>query len=237
MSSATLSQGSFSVIQVGSMDRHITPNFEIPAGSFSVFQLVSLVARVFLYDQILLPVASKIKGKPVRRSFKQRMGIGLIFTSVSMAAVAIVESIYRRIALEQGFSDDSQAIVHLSAIWLLPYHFLGGLSVAFVAIGQTTFFYSELPKTMSSIASNLFILGMAAAMIASFITSTVDDITKRLGGESWVSSNINKGHYDYYYWFLAGLGLLNFIYFLACSKAYGPCKEDEGEISPEGDDI
>ncbi|GKV44868.1 hypothetical protein SLEP1_g52009 [Rubroshorea leprosula] len=120
------------------------------------------------------------------------MGIGLNFTSASMAAVAIVESIHREIGVEQGFSDDSQAIVHLSVVWLPPYHFPVGLSEAFVAVGQTTFFYSELPKTMSSIASNLFILGMAAAsLVASFITSTVDDITKRLGGESWVSSNIN----------------------------------------------
>lgn len=70
MFSVTLSQGSFLVIQVGSMDRNITPNFEIPAGSFIMFQLISLVTWVFLYDQIFLPVASKIKGKPVRLSFK-----------------------------------------------------------------------------------------------------------------------------------------------------------------------
>lgn len=166
------------------------------------------------------------------------MGIGPTFTSASMAAVAIVQSICRQVAVEQGLSDDSQTIVHLSAMWLLPYHFLGGLSEAFVAIGQITFFYSELPKTMSSIASNLFILGMAvASLVASFIRSTIDDITKRLGGENWVSSNINKGHYDYCYWFLAGFSLLNFIYLLACSKVYGPCKEDEGEISHEGDDV
>lgn len=54
--------------------------------------------------------------------------------------------------------------------------------------------------------------------------NTVDDITKRGGNEGWIRSNINKGHYDYYYWLLAGLNMANFIYFLACCKAYGPCK-------------
>ncbi|XVE97565.1 hypothetical protein REPUB_Repub03eG0030400 [Reevesia pubescens] len=238
MMSVTISQGSFFVIQAGTMDRHITSNFEIPAGSFGMFMIVSIVVWIAFYDRIALPLASKIKGKPVRLSLKQRMGIGLLCSCTSMVSLAIVEYIRRKIAIQEGLSDEPQATVHMSALWLLPFNVLGGLAEAFNAIGQIEFFYSELPRTMSSIASNLFGLGASAAsLVASFITSIVDDVTKK-GGESWISSNINKGHYDYYYWLLAGLSMLNFIYFFACIKAYGPCQGDDdsqAQASRKGD--
>ncbi|KAK8698577.1 hypothetical protein V6N13_114689 [Hibiscus sabdariffa] len=212
MMSVTVSIFSFTVIQTGTMDRHITPNFEVPAGSFGMFTLISLIVWIAFYDRIALPLASKIKGKRVRLSLKQRMGIGLLCSCASMG--------------------------HLSALWLLPYDVLAGLAEALNGIGQIEFCYSELPKTMSTVAANIFGLGaFIANLVASFITSTVDSVTKR-GGESWVSSNMNKGHYDYYYCLLAVLSMLNFIYFLACSKAYGPCHghhENQAEISRKGD--
>ncbi|XVF48566.1 hypothetical protein PTKIN_Ptkin03bG0200800 [Pterospermum kingtungense] len=214
------------------MDRHITRKFEIPAGSFVMFMLISLGLWIVFYDRIALPLASKIKGKPVRLGLKQRMGIGLLCSCASMVAMAIVEYIRRGIAIEEGFSDEPRAMVHMSALWLLPFNVLSGLSEAINSVGQIEFFYSELPKTMSSISCNLFGLGaLAGSLAASLITSTVNDVTKR-GGESWVSSNINKGHYDYYYWLLAGLNMLNFLYFLACSKVYGPCQGDNEDPAP-----
>lgn len=226
MYSVTLSQGSFLVIQASSMDRHITPSFQIPAGSFSIFLVISIVSWIYLYDRVFLPLASKIKGKNVRLSFKQRMGIGLILSISAMASASIVERVRRNIASEKG--------QQLSAMWLLPCYFLSGLGEAFAAIGQTEFFYSELPESMGCISSNLFGLGFSAAsLLASFITSLIDNITRRssLEGKSWVSSDIDKGHYDYYFWVLVVLSFLNFFYFLACSRAYGPCKGDEAQIS------
>uniref|UniRef100_A0A2N9F5W4 Major facilitator superfamily (MFS) profile domain-containing protein n=1 Tax=Fagus sylvatica TaxID=28930 RepID=A0A2N9F5W4_FAGSY len=219
MISVNLSQTSFPVLQAASMDRHITPYFEIPAGSFSVFMIISLIIWIALYDRIVLPLASKISGKPCRLNEKQRMGIGLLFSCLSMAAMAVVESVRRELAIEEGFSDESQALVNMSAMWLLPHLFFAGLAEAFNAVGQNEFYYSQLPKSMSSIASTLVGVGMSvASLVASFIMSTVDNVTKKGGEESWVSSNINKAHYDYYYWLLTGLSSVNLMYFLACSK-------------------
>ncbi|XVF48568.1 hypothetical protein PTKIN_Ptkin03bG0201000 [Pterospermum kingtungense] len=182
MVSVTLAQSSFSVIQAGTMDRHITPKFEIPAGSFVMFMLISLGLWIVFYDRIALPLASKIKGKPVCLGLKQKMGIGLLCSCASMVAMAAVEYIRRGIAIEEGFSDEPRAMVHTSALWLLLYNVLSGLSEAFNSVEQIEFFYSELPKTMSSISCNLFGLGaLAGSLVASFITSTVDDVTKRGG--------------------------------------------------------
>lgn len=99
-------------------------------------------------------------------------------------------------------------------------------------VGLNEFFYTELPKSMSSVASNLYSIGLSAAsLVASFIVGNVRGFISEANQESWVSSNINKGHYDYYYWLLSSLGVANFIYYLACSKAYGPCKGGQKGIT------
>ncbi|XP_015573060.1 protein NRT1/ PTR FAMILY 1.2 isoform X2 [Ricinus communis] len=233
--SVNVAQSSFPVLQASTMDRHIISKFEIPAGSMNVFMVISLAIWVSLYDRVIVPLASKLRGKPVRLSLKQRMGIGILLSSASMLAFAIAEKNRRERAIREGFSDDPNAVVNMSVLWLLPYLVLCGLAETFSAIGQNEFYYTELPKSMSSIAATLFDMGLSAAnLLASFIMSTIDSFSKRGGEESWVSSNINKGHYDYYYWLLASLSLLNFVYYLACSKGYGPCRAKEGN-APDDD--
>lgn len=44
---------------------------------------------------------------------------------------------------------------------------------------------------------------------------------------SWISSEINEGHYDYYYLVLAALSLVNMVYYVVCVRAYGPLKEEK----------
>ncbi|XP_071902883.1 protein NRT1/ PTR FAMILY 1.2-like [Coffea arabica] len=167
------------------------------------------------------------------------MGIGLFFTGLSMVISGVVERVRRRKAIEQGFLNDPQALVDMSAMWLVPQYVAGGFAEAFNAIGQIEFYYSEFPRTMSSVASSLFGLGMAVAnVLASAVLSTVDRYTKGEGKESWVSSNINKGRYENYYWLLSILSCVNLICFIICSWAYGPCADDvKREDDIEGNEL
>lgn len=223
--SINVSQNSFPLLQASSMNRHISSSFQIPAGSFGIFLVLSLAIWVAIYDRLVLPLASKIRGKKVRLDVKQRMGIGLFLSFIAMVVSAVVEQIRRRRAIQKGFINNPQAVIDMSAMWLVPQHCLNGFAEAFNAIGQTEFFYTQFPKSMSSIAAALFGLGMAVAnLLASVIVSSVDKYTSEKGKESWVSSNINKGHYDYYYWLLAIMSFVNLLYFLVCSWAYGPCE-------------
>ena len=238
MVSVTMSQGSFAVLQASTLDRHITTKFEIPAGSFSAFMILTVIIWIALYDRVIIPFASKIKGNPIGLSLTQKMGIGILFSSASMAAFAILEGVRRKNAIREGFADNPKAVLNISAVWLLPYHVFGGLAEAFNAIGQNEFYYAELPESMSSVATSLFQLGYSAAnMAASFIVNLVDNLSKTAGQKSWVSSNINKGHYDYYYWLLAGLSLVNFMYYLGCCKAYGPCNSSGDQVQDENEGI
>ncbi|GMH15980.1 hypothetical protein Nepgr_017821 [Nepenthes gracilis] len=234
MMSINTSQSSFQLLQAKSMNRHLASKFQIPAGSFGMFTIITIVLWIPLYDRVFIPLASRLRGKPARIGVKVRMGLGLFCSFMAMVISGTVENIRRRRAILEGHYDDGQSVVDMSALWLVPQYCLHGFAEAFNAIGQTEFYYSEFPKSMSSIATSLFGLGMAVAnLLASIVLSTVDNITSRGGKESWVSSNINKGRYDYYYWLLAVLSFGNLLYYLACSWAYGPCAEPRNKINDE----
>ncbi|KAL6568167.1 hypothetical protein OROHE_003851 [Orobanche hederae] len=226
---ANVSPSSFPLLQAKSMDRHITSGFQIPAGSFGMFNIITLTIWIILYDRVILPLASKLAGKKIHLGVKLRMGIGIFLSCMAMVVSGIVEHVRRRKAIAQGLGNDPRGVVNMSALWLVPQNCLSGLSEAFGAIGQTEFYYSEFPRSMSSIASSLFGVGMAvASLLASVVLSTVDNATKGGGKESWVSSNINKGHYEFYYWLLAIMNFVNLVYFMLCSWAYGPCAKSGG---------
>ncbi|GJV11761.1 NRT1/ PTR family 1.2-like protein [Tanacetum coccineum] len=208
------------------MDRHITKNFEIPAASLGFFNIVTLMVWVILYDRVIIPLLSKFKGKPVYISVKLRMGAGLVFSILAMVTSGIIEHIRKQKAIEEGFFNDSHAVVKMSAMWLVPQQVFGGLSEALNIIGQMEFYYSEFPKSMSSVATSLYLLGAGiGSLLGSLILSSVNAITKQDGKESWVSTNINKGHYDNYYWLLVIMSCVNFFYYVVCSWAYGPCAD------------
>ncbi|PHT73416.1 hypothetical protein T459_24201 [Capsicum annuum] len=95
-------------------------------------------------------------------------------------------------------------------------------ALAFNAIGQIEFYYSQFPKSMASIGVALFSLGMGFGnLVGSLIVEIVDHASSRKGKVSWVSNNLNIGHYDYYYWVLCLLSIGNFLYFILCAWAYG----------------
>lgn len=170
------------------------------------------------------PLHIKIHEKAARTSFKQRMGIGLLISCLSTSTAALVEKNRRAAALKQGLADNPLGLVNMSAMWLVPHICLIGLAEAFNAIGQVEFYYSQFPKSMSSIAVTLFLVSMAIGkLVGSLIVGVINHVTHN---PSWVSNNLNQGHYDYYYWVLTVLSGINFFYYLICSWAYGPC---EGE--------
>lgn len=235
MVSVTLNQQAFSVLQASTMDRHVVNKFKIPAASLGMFGILSMAATVAIYDLVGVPLLSKFTKLKRGLSLKERMGIGVALTCVATAMSAIVEGKRRNTAIREGLSDDPHAVVNMSAMWLVPQYCLHGIAEAFNAIGQIQFYYSQFPKSMSSIAMALLSLGIGVGnLFASLIIYIVDDVTKRGGNVSWVSKNLNKGHYDYYYWVLTILGVVNVFYYILCSWAYGS-EDDKVEGVKEED--
>lgn len=222
MPAMIISQHSFPVLQASSMDRHVGPNFQIPAGSFVVFGIATLTLWILVYDRIIVPQLAKVTGRPRGLTLQQRIGIGLALSTIATAAAALIETKRRDKAIEQGLQNNPTGIVDMSALWLVLQNCLTGLSEAFFIIGQIEFYYSEFPKSMASIGVSLFSLGMGIAnLVGSLIVSVLNSVTGRNGGVNWVSNNLNAGHYDYYYWLLTVLSGVNLCYFFICSWIYG----------------
>lgn len=158
--------------------------------------------------------------------------MGLVLSFIAMGLAGIIESIRRGKSIEQGFEDNPSGVVDMSAMWLFPQFILLGLAEAFNAIGQIEFFYSQFPKSMSSIAVAVYTFGMALSSIVSAIMiKIVDSVTAKGGNISWLASNLNKGHYDYYYWLVAFLNFLNLFYYLFCCWAYGSFGSSKNKFS------
>lgn len=216
-------QSSFSTLQASTMDRTLFGNFKFPAGSFNLIMIITLSIVIPIYDRILVPLLAKYTGRPRGFSCKVRIGIGLLFVCVAKATSAIVETARRSVAIGEGFEDQPNAIINMSALWLVPEFVLLGIAEAFTPVGLVEFFYSYFPKSMSSFAMALFTLELAAAdVVGSVVVNIVDNVTSIGGKESWLSTNINRGHLNYYYALLAFLCMINYLYYLVICWAYGP---------------
>ncbi|KAH9615350.1 hypothetical protein KSS87_005735 [Heliosperma pusillum] len=226
MLSVNTSTSSFSLLLTRTMDRHIGPHFQIPAASFGTFLILVIVIWIPLYDRVLIPLASKICGRPVRLSVKVRMGIGLLCAFASVLLSGIVESIRRHRAISEGFENNPLAVIRMSAMWTLLHSVFFGLAEALYAISQFELFYTELPKDMLSIAGSIYGLSSTFGnLLATLILNLTNSITKRGGKDGWIANNVNKGHYDYYYYMIAILNLLNLVLYIFVSWAYGPVGE------------
>lgn len=210
MVSLVMSQ-QFGPLQAEAMNRRLVSRFAIPAASFSVFQLLTMTLLSGCYDSYILPAVSKLSGRSARLTLKQRMGIGVLISTASTAVAALVEAKRRRKAAER-----------MSALWLVPQYALVGLAEAFSVIGQVEFFYVALPRTMSSYAVALWTLGLGVSnLVGTAVVNAVQAATARGGRAGWLATDLDEGHYDYYYWVLTAMGVVDFFYFLVCSWAYG----------------
>ncbi|KAK7398963.1 hypothetical protein VNO78_10137 [Psophocarpus tetragonolobus] len=214
---ATISQQSFSVVQASTMDRKVF-NIDVPPTSFTLFIILTLTMWVLVYNRIIVPLFPKDRILKV----KQRTGIGLMISCLATVMATLVEKKRRNEALNEGFIDNPKGVVNMSAMWLVPQYCLHGLAQGLNFIGQIEFYYSQFPKTMSSVAVSISTLSLGVGnLVGSLIVKVVKDGTRKGGRPGWLASNINRGHYDYYYGLLFILNLVNLLCFLILSWAYG----------------
>ncbi|MCO5567406.1 hypothetical protein L7F22_021096 [Adiantum nelumboides] len=90
--SAVYSQMSTLFVEQGStMDRSMGPHFSIPPAALSIFDTLSVIVWVPLYDIFIIPLARRFTGHDQGFTKIQRMGIGLVISIFAMVAAALVE--------------------------------------------------------------------------------------------------------------------------------------------------
>ncbi|KAL9664605.1 hypothetical protein QQ045_020010 [Rhodiola kirilowii] len=207
----------FSVSQATTMERRIGSNFEIPSASMTAFFVSGILLTVPFYDYIMNPIAKKVMN-PEGLSPLQRVGLGLVLSILAMVAAALVEVKRLGVAKSHGLINSRSSHVPMSVFWLAPQFLLVGSGEAFTYIGQLDFFLRECPEGMKTMSTGLFLSTLSIGCF--FSTMLVAIVHKVTHKSPWLANNLNQGKLQNFYWLLAGLSLINFILYLACSKWY-----------------
>lgn len=199
-------------------------HFKLPVTCMPVFPGLSIFILLALYYYTFVPFARRITGHPQGASQLQRVGLGLVLSIISVAWAGMFERYRRNYAVNHDYKYTFlTAMPDVSAYWLLIQYSLIGLAEVFSIVGLLEFLYAEAPDAMRSIGSAYAaVAGGLGCFVASLINSIVKSVTgnEAEGYPSWLSQNINTGRFDYLYWLLAVLSVINFCIFLFCSHRY-----------------
>ncbi|XP_021814406.1 protein NRT1/ PTR FAMILY 3.1 [Prunus avium] len=215
-------QNTFSLQQAKTMDRHLTKSFEIPAGSMTVFNIVTMLSTIAFYDRLFIPFARKLTGLDRGITFLHRMGIGFVISILATLVAGFVETKRKNAAFAHGLVDQPHSMIPISAFWLIPQYSLHGMAEAFMSIGHLEFFYDQAPESMRSTAAALFWTAISAGnYVSTLLVSLVHKFSAGPNGSNWLpDNNLNKGKLEYFYWVLTLLQVINLIYYIFCAKMY-----------------
>lgn len=208
------------VLQGETMNTHIgNSNFQIPPASLSIFDTLSVIFWVPIYDRIIVPIARKFSGHKNGLTQLQRMGIGLFISIFSMLYALTLEYFRLKMVKRHNYYDFKE--VPMSIFWQVPPYFIIGCAEVFTFIGQLEFFYEQAPDAMRSLCSALSLLTVALGQyLSSLLVTVVTKVTTLNGGPGWLPDNLNYGRLDCFFWLLAGLSVVNFVAFLVVSRFY-----------------
>ncbi|XP_061375072.1 protein NRT1/ PTR FAMILY 3.1 [Gastrolobium bilobum] len=215
-------QNTFSLQQAKTMDRHLIKSFQIPAGSMSVFTILTMLITTAFYDRVFIRVARRFTGLDRGISFLHRMGIGFVISTLATLVAGFIEVKRKKAALAHGLIDHSQATIPISVFWLVPQYSLHGMAEAFMSIGHLEFFYDQAPESMRSTAMALFWTAISVGnYVSTLLVTLVHKFSAGPDGSNWLpDNNLNKGKLEYFYWLITLLQLFNLIYYLCCAKLY-----------------
>jgi len=205
-------QQTFTVSQALKMDLQFPgTSYLIPPASITVISLLNIGIWLPFYETVLVRHIENITKQNGGISLLQKVGIGNIFSISTMLISGIVERKRRDLSLNG---------VKMSVFWLTPQQVLMGFYQVFTIVGLTEFFNKQVPINMRSIGNSLLYLGLSlASYLSSAMVSIVHSVTAR-GGQSWLTDDIDKSKLDCFYYFIAALSTLNFIFFFWCARRY-----------------
>ncbi|KAI3427654.1 uncharacterized protein J3R85_009342 [Psidium guajava] len=208
------------VLQGNTMDPHVgKSSFKIPAASLTIFDTLSVLFWVPIYDRVIVPVARKFTGHKSGLTQLQRMGIGLFISIFAMISAAILEVFRLKMVRRHDYYNNEY--VPMSIFWQVPQYFLIGCAEVFTFVGQLEFFYEQAPDAMRSMCSALQLTTNALGnYLSSLLVTIVTRISTRHGKLGWIPDNLNYGHLHYFFWLLVVLSVINLGAFLLVARWY-----------------
>ncbi|KXZ50431.1 hypothetical protein GPECTOR_16g605 [Gonium pectorale] len=222
--------GSFFVQQGNLMARELQlpgalggGSFTVPSASMSLFNTLSIIALIPLYDKFIEPAITRLRGKI---TLLQRIGWGMVLAVVSMMVAAAVEW-YRLKTLHTCGHEGSlgrsgsDATCSLSIFWQAPQYFIVGASEVLASIGQLEFFYDQAPDVMRSCSMALQLASTAiGSYLSGILVLAVQSGSPAIAGRQWLPRDLNTGRLDLFFLFMAFLMTASTAAFVAVAVSY-----------------
>lgn len=189
----------------------------------SIFHLPGYIVFIPIYDCILVPTIRAFTRRPSGITVLQKIGIGLLSSTLCMIVAALVETKRLEIVKEHDLVDMPSATIPMSVSWLVPQYVLLGIADVLFAIGLQELFYSQVPYEIRSVGVAMFISTFGAgSFLSTFLVSVIDKATSSGSGQdsSWFSDHLNQAHLDYFYWLLVGVSAMGFTVFLYFARSF-----------------
>lgn len=215
----------FSIQQGLTMDLKITSSLNMPPASLPIIPIAFLIILIPIYDCIVVPLIAKITGHITGVTHLQRIGVGLILSSISMATAALMEVKRKRVARDNNMLDAIPGLqpLPISVFWLSFQFFIFGIADMFTYVGLLEFFHSQAPRALKSLSTCFLWSSMALGyFLSTIMVKIVNAATKgKTKSEGWLGgNNINRNHLNLFYLLLSLLSLVNFSYYLFFARRY-----------------
>lgn len=206
----------FFIKQGATLNRKIGNGFLIPAASIYALAAIGMIASVTIYEKILVPVLRRATGTERGIKILKRIGIGMIFSMVSMIVAALVEK--KRLGVVE--KNPATGSLSMSVFWLAPQFVIIGVGDGFGLVGLQEYFYDQVPDSMRSlgIAFYLSVIGVGS-FLSNLMITIVDRITEK-HGKSWFGKDLNTSRLDKFYWLLAIMNMLNLWVYIILARRY-----------------
>ncbi|WVZ67781.1 hypothetical protein U9M48_016818 [Paspalum notatum var. saurae] len=218
--------GTTFVLQGNTLDPYVG-GFRVPAAVLSVFDTLSVMLWVPLYDRVVVPLARRATGHDGGFTQLARMGVGLLVLAAAMLAAGALEVQRRRVIASHGMYDSNTGAdgdgkyLPMSIFWQVPQYVVVGASEVFTFIGQMEFFYDQAPDAMRSLCSGLSMTSFALGnYVSTALVTVVARVTARGGSDGWIPDDINRAHLDNFFWLLAVMSIANFAVYLLIARWY-----------------
>ncbi|XP_057721175.1 protein NRT1/ PTR FAMILY 5.2-like isoform X1 [Arachis stenosperma] len=206
--------------QGNTLNRSMGPDFDIPPACLTSFITIFMLISIVIYDRVFVPVIRRYTKNPRGITLLQRLGIGLVIHIIVLITASFVERKRLSVAREHNLLRQHDQLP-LTIFILLPQFALTGIADNFVEVAKLEFFYDQAPEGMKSMGTSYFTTSLGiGSFLATFLLTTVANLTKRNGHKGWVLNNLNVSHLDYYYAFMAGLSFINLLCFLVVAKFF-----------------
>jgi len=203
------------------MNLRIGNNVIMPVAALNLFDTLVIIVLIPLFDKCLYPTLHRWG---LRLTMLRKIGIGFFFAALSMLAAGVIE-VMRLERFRAGrvagdsicHSSSENLMVDMSIFWQVPQFVLIGTSEVLASVTALEFFYTQAPDSMKSVCAALNLLTTA---IGTWLVALLIPIVNSNSSQKWISDDANHGHLDYFFFLLAGLMLINILFYIHSSLSY-----------------